>query len=208
MSAPKEVDVGSIVHFWFAANLTTGAAGDGATPTFAVRLAGAAAAAAPTATGTPILLTNAGYSDGSYEIAIDSTGYTVGSEYAVFCSLTISAVNPNGFVGSFIVRAAASSAYEYLTTVLGRIVGTLDTGTHKPQSGDTFTRWTTALTEAYAAKGAAPTPAQILFEIRGLLAELSQVTTTLTVKGIDGATAKETFTIDDASAPTSITRAT
>jgi hypothetical protein len=138
VSQYKEVDVGSIVYFWFAANDTTGAAGDGASPTFVVRLAGAAAGAAKVASGTPTLLTHADYSDGSYEIAINSTGYTPGSEYAVFCSLTISTVNPNGFVGSFIVRAAASSAYEYLTTLLGRIVGTLDSGTHKPQSGDGY----------------------------------------------------------------------
>jgi hypothetical protein len=66
---------------------------------------------------------------------------------------------------------------------------------------------TTALTESYAALHAAPTLSQVVFEIRGLLAEKSVASTTLTVKGIDGATSKETFSLNDATAPTSITRA-
>ena len=125
MSQFKEVDVGSIVYFWFAANDYTGARADGASPGFQVRLAGAAAGAAPTATGTPTLLTHASFSDGSYEVAIDSTGYTVGAEYAVFCTLLISSVNPNGFVGSFVVRAAALSTYEVSTAISARLPAAL-----------------------------------------------------------------------------------
>ena len=117
MSAPKEVAVGSMVYFHFAANTTAGTAGDGATPLYDVRKCGDAAGAAPIASGTPTLLTHANYSDGLYEIAIDSTGYTVGSEYAVFCTLTISSVNPAGFVGSLIVRAAALTLYEVVTAI-------------------------------------------------------------------------------------------
>src|SRR3990167_6658473 len=123
MSAPKEVGVGSTAYFWFAANTPAGAAGDGATPLYDVRLAGAASGAAPTASGTPTLLTHASYSDGLHEIAIDTTGYAEGSEYAVFCTLTISSVNPAGWVGSFIVRAAASTLYELVQAIL------VDTGT-------------------------------------------------------------------------------
>ena len=116
MSAPKEVAVGSTVYFWFAANTTAGSAGDGATPLYDVRLAGAASGAAPTASGTPTLLTHANYSDGLHEIAIDTTGYAAG-EYGVFCAITISSVNPAGFVGSFIVRAAALTLYEVVTAI-------------------------------------------------------------------------------------------
>src|SRR3990167_10861537 len=108
MSAPKEVGVGSVAYFWFAANTTAGSAGDGATPLYDVRKAGDAAGGAPTASGTPTLLTHANYSDGLHEIAIDTTGYAEG-ENAVFCTLTISSVNPAGFVGSFIVRADRKS---------------------------------------------------------------------------------------------------
>lgn len=103
MGQYKDVEVGSTVYFWFAANTTAGTAGDGAIPLYDVRLAGAASNAAPTASGTPTLLTHANYTDGLHEIAIDTTGYALG-EYAVFCTLTISTVNPAGFVGSFLVK--------------------------------------------------------------------------------------------------------
>lgn len=66
---------------------------------------------------------------------------------------------------------------------------------------------TTALTEAYANLHAAPTLAQLLFEVRALLAEKSVAATTLTAKKIDGATTAETFTLNDATTPTAITRA-
>jgi hypothetical protein len=112
----KEVAVGSTVYFWFAANLTTGAAGDGATPLYDVRAAGGGASDAPTASGTPTLLTHANYTDGLHEIAIDTTGYNAG-EYAVFCTLTISSVNPAGFVGSFLVVAASSTSRDLLAAI-------------------------------------------------------------------------------------------
>lgn len=109
MSQYKYAEIGDTVYFWFAANTTAGTAGDGATPLYDVRLAGAAAGAAPTASGTPTLLTHANYSDGLHEIAVDTTGYAAG-EYAVFCTLTISTVNPAGFVGSVSVRTAGTGA--------------------------------------------------------------------------------------------------
>lgn len=105
----KYAEIADVIYFWFAANLTTGAAGDGATPLYDVRLAGAAADAAPTASGTPTLLSHVDYPDGLYEIAINTTGYSTG-EYAVFCTLTISTVNPAGFCGSFKLRAAGTGA--------------------------------------------------------------------------------------------------
>ena len=110
----KYAEIADTVYFWFAANATTGAAGDGATPLYDVRLAGAAANAAPVASGTPTLLSHADYTDGLFEIAIDTTGYSAG-EYAVFCTLTISTVNPAGFCGSFKLSAAGAS----LNSVIG-----------------------------------------------------------------------------------------
>ena len=66
---------------------------------------------------------------------------------------------------------------------------------------------TTQMTEAYASDGSAPTLAQAVFAIQQFLQERAVSGTTLTVKGVDGSTSKMTFTLDDASAPTSITRA-
>lgn len=67
---------------------------------------------------------------------------------------------------------------------------------------------TTALTEGYAADGAAFTLSEALYMIWSLLAERSIVTTTLTAKKLDGSTSAMTFTLDDATTPTSQTRAT
>jgi hypothetical protein len=68
--------------------------------------------------------------------------------------------------------------------------------------------WTTALTEAYAADGAAFTGAQALFMVWAFLAEKAIVTTTLTANQLDGVTPAMTFTLDDGTNPTSLTRAT
>lgn len=67
---------------------------------------------------------------------------------------------------------------------------------------------TTALTESYNADGSPPTLAQALFVIMQRMTEFSISGTTITVKGLDGSTSKYTLTLDDATNPTSTTRAT
>jgi len=67
---------------------------------------------------------------------------------------------------------------------------------------------TDALTESYAADGAAPTPAQALFLIQQALTEFAITSTTISVKKLDGTTEAATFTLDDDTSPTSRTRAT
>lgn len=69
-----------------------------------------------------------------------------------------------------------------------------------------MTLFTTALTEAYAADGAAPTIAQALFLIQQMVTEKAISGTTLTVKKLDGSTTAATFTLNDATSPSSITR--
>lgn len=64
------------------------------------------------------------------------------------------------------------------------------------------------LTESYAADGVAPTLTQLLFLVQQLLGDFSIAGTTLTVREIDGLTTAATFTLDSATAPTDITRAT
>ncbi len=66
---------------------------------------------------------------------------------------------------------------------------------------------TTQMTEAYSADGVAPTLAQALFLIQQSLGDFSIAGTTLTVKKVDGSTTAATFTLSDATAPTSLTRA-
>ena len=67
---------------------------------------------------------------------------------------------------------------------------------------------TTQMTEDYAADGVAPNLAQAIFEILQQSGEFSISGTTITVKKLDGSTAAMTFTLDDATNPTSRTRAT
>lgn len=66
----------------------------------------------------------------------------------------------------------------------------------------------TALTEGYAAEGAAMTLEQALHMLVALLFNRSVSGTTLTTRRLDGATPAMTFTLDDADAPTSQVRAT
>ncbi len=68
--------------------------------------------------------------------------------------------------------------------------------------------WSTdTLTESYAADGAAFTPAQALYEICQGLTEFAISSTTVSVKKRDGTTEAATYTLDDATTPTSRTRA-
>lgn len=101
------------VYLWFAANDTSGSGGDGATPAADVRLAGAAADAAPAYSPTPVLLSHANYPAGAYEIAITASaanGFATNNTYAVFCTLAIDSQNPTGFVGSFDLTGALATA--------------------------------------------------------------------------------------------------
>jgi hypothetical protein len=67
---------------------------------------------------------------------------------------------------------------------------------------------TTQMTESYAADGTAPTLAQAIFLSMQNLQDFSFAGTTQTVRRIDGTTSAATYTLDDATAPTSKTRAT
>lgn len=87
----------------------------------------------------------------------------------------------------------------------GRIDATVDaTGM---EAGAVATILTTQMTESYAADGAAPTIAQALMMIQQMLGEFAVSGTTLTVKKVDGSTSAATYTLSDATDPTSITRA-
>lgn len=66
---------------------------------------------------------------------------------------------------------------------------------------------TTAMTEAYAADGAAPTLAQMLFMLWSFWSEVGISGMTKTAKKLDGTTTAMTFTLDSATQPTAITRA-
>lgn len=76
-----------------------------------------------------------------------------------------------------------------------------------PQTGDSYSFLTSALAESYRSTGATGTMAQLLYEILAGLLDHSITSTTKTSRKIDGTTAK-TYTLDSATAPTSITETT
>lgn len=122
------------VYFGFAVNDTTGTGADGTSPTFDVRLAGAAAGAAPVLDGTPTLLSHANYGAGAYEIAVEATnanGFAADGVYLVFCGVTVSAVNPTGFVGSFKLSPVPANLKSILGTALTETAGLLAAGFKK-----------------------------------------------------------------------------
>ena len=76
------------------------------------------------------------------------------------------------------------------------------------QTGDAYLRWTTALTESYAAKGVTATPAQALYMILQQLRDFVIMGTTETVHKLNGTDAAFTNTLNDATAPTGRAAAT
>ncbi len=133
MSGHQTATVDDTVYFWFAANDTSGSGGDGATPLFDVREAGAAASAIPLLSGTPTLLTHANYPAGCHEIAVAATtgnGFAADDTFAVFCTLAIDSQNPSGFVGSCtLTPLAKAAALTTVDTVVDGIQTDLSNGT-------------------------------------------------------------------------------
>jgi hypothetical protein len=65
----------------------------------------------------------------------------------------------------------------------------------------------TAMTEAYAANGAAPTMVQMLYMLYSAVTQVSQAGTVLTSVKLDGATTAMSWTLNNATSPTSRVRA-
>ena len=70
------------------------------------------------------------------------------------------------------------------------------------------TALTTALTEGYRGTGATGSVRDILYELIAHMGESAIAGTTKTLKKLDGSTTAKTYTLDDASTPTSITETT
>lgn len=69
-----------------------------------------------------------------------------------------------------------------------------------------FAKGTTAMTEAYAANGAAPTPVEAIFAIHQYLMQFGISSTNYTVKKLDNSTTAFTVTLDDATTPSAAAR--
>lgn len=132
MSGHQRATLEDTVYFWFAANDTSGSGGDGATPLFDVREAGAAAGAIPLLSGTPTLLSHANFPAGCHEIAVaatDGNGFAAGDTFAVFCTIAIDSQNPSGFVGSCTLSPVPANLTEYLgVAVTGTLITAVEVG--------------------------------------------------------------------------------
>lgn len=112
------------------------------------------------------------------------------------------------------ITGNVSGSVGSVTGAVGSVTGDVTVGTNNDKTGyrlsstgvDDVLR--TALTEGYAADGAAPTLEQFLFMVWTALSEFAISGTTITCKKLDGTTTSMTFTLDDATNPTSRTRAT
>ena len=67
--------------------------------------------------------------------------------------------------------------------------------------------WTSAMTESYSTNASTSTAAQALYEIKSALQNFAIAGTTITFKKIDGSTTSMTGTLNSASTPTSLARA-
>jgi hypothetical protein len=156
------------------------------------------------------------------EAFFDGTGYAGTNN--VMPSVTTVTGNVNGNVGGNVTGSVGSVVGNVggnVTGSVGSVVGavgsvtagvTVTTNSDKTgyslSNGGVDALFTRQLTESYAADGAAPTVAQALMLIQQMLGDFAITGTTLTVKRVDGSTSAATFTLNDGTTPTSITRAT
>lgn len=144
----------------------------------------------------------------------DKTGYSLTATTGLGNQTANITGNLSGSVGS--VTGAVGS----VTGAVGSVASGVTVTTNNDKTGYTLTVTPptsaenatavllTQTTESYRADGAAPTLAQALCEILAHLGEASIAGTTLSLKKFDGTTTAMTFTLDSATTPTSVTRAT
>ncbi len=206
-----------------ATNLTNAPTSGDLTATMKTSVTTAATAATPVAasvTGTVGSVTgNVGGSVASVTAAVGITGdlsatmKTSVTTAATAATPTAAAVT--GAVGS--VTGAVGSVTGLTASDVGAIKTKTDNLPASPAAVGAamtltgaydYAKGTAAMVESYAADGAAPTPEQMQFMIWALLAERAIASTTLTAKKLDGSTPAMTFTLDDATNPSSQTRTT
>lgn len=155
-------------------------------------------------TDTAAILTDTGTSGVIVATNNDKTGYSLTATTGLGNQTADITGNLSGSVGS--VTGAVGSVTGSVGSVTGLTASNLDAAISTRATPAQIL--TTALTESYAADGAAPTVAQALFLIQQSIGDFSISGTTLTVNKLDGTTAAATYTLDSATDPTSRTRAT
>jgi hypothetical protein len=141
---------------------------------------------------------------------VDVTQTAADKAWSTTTRILTASTNFNDIAATDIVSNGA------ITTLTGSVASvdlcdltTLTTTTTTNTDMITFANiWTGQFTESYAAVNVVPTPAQSMLWMQQRLTERAVVSTTETIKEIDGTTTAGTITLDSATAPTSNTRAT
>jgi hypothetical protein len=166
------------------------------------------AVAAPATAGYPVVTNKVGAGTGE----LDLTSGVIKANLAQILGTALTETATYlaaGFKKFFNVATPTGTLNSIPDAVAGATNGISIVGSTMALSSDyDFAKGTVAMTEAYAADGAAATPAQALHMIWSMLAEKSVSSTTMTCKKLDGSTTSMTFTLNDAYNPTSITRIT
>lgn len=129
------------------------------------------------------------------EVVADLPGATVASVTGAVGSVTGTVASVTGAVGSV------------TGNVGGNVVGDVQGSVRLSAAGVAdILNWAGGI-ESFAADGAVPTPFQLLLMIWLAIAEASKAGATVTVRRLDGSTPAMTFTLNDPTNPTSVTRA-
>lgn len=148
--------------------------------------------------------------DTNVDAILVDTGTTLPATLAALND--VSAADVNAQCDTAISDAALATAAALATVDTNVDAILIDTGTTLPATlaalNDVSVAdiLTTQMTEAYNADGAAPTLAEALHLVIAYLTERSVSGTTVTAKKLDGTTTAATFTLNDGTTPTSVTR--
>ena len=151
---------------------------------------------------------------GAARVAITLATQTVTGAYSSGGFVEIDSTNMPGVYRFDVPNAALASGNKSIIQVIGTnlIVAPMEYQlvAYNPDDATALglSVWTTAISDSVPADGTIPSPLQALYMIMQFLGERSVSGTTLTVKKVNGSTSLMTFTLDSATAPTSITRAT
>lgn len=155
---------------------------------------------------------------------LTATGFSTHS-----ASDVVTALGTGSTLTALATQASVNTVAGYIDTEIGTIITNiaavksdtaailLDTGTdgvvvatgsktgYALTSAYDFAKGNVAMTEAYPTAGATMTPIETLYSMHQLMAEQSITSTTLTAKKRDQSTTAKTYTLDNATTPTSIT---
>lgn len=154
--------------------------------------------------------------DATISSRLSAAGYTAPDNASVTAIKNKTDFLPSASAGAaggvFIAgtNAATTITTGLTTNIVGNVSGSVNSvSSPVALTADyDFAKGTVAITESYRADGTAPTPAQALCELLAHSGEAEISGVTKTIKKFDGTTIAETFTLNSAISPTSITRTT